>query len=621
MKKKTKFGLLGLVASAALACGLAGCAAEVSSESGSVGGTKDTTPPTITFACNEAYLAALNSRFTIPVEDILVLDDVDEVTPVFSVTFGKEAVALSDNSFAVEREGVYTVLVEASDKSGNRAEKTIEVHTSKENEINSFDDAVRVGQAVAKGYAEVSLNTDPQFIKEGTGSLKLQVNTHSALGWPGVIVRNLPINDILDYYSISFWAYNDGKKDVDIILNRNDASLKAKFTLQSQIWTKVEVRARDYDEVFKVMEATAWGEPECGMCEDLKCVTFHLVNPANSPQFDIYVDSLRVNEEAAFDTLDIRADVEHPVVGVKYSMPDVTVTRGGTAVEAQIAYKVFDENYDEVPFTGKEITFAKEGRYTLRVEASYEGLVGRKNYMLIVARTRADNEIEFFESDSALSFFTSETLTLGIDRTICHDANGSTGSLKIGASPSIWPYLTIGNVPHADLNGIAYIYFYAKIDYDLTATQTAYLGLRNGKQNRVLKRMKLSKQWQGYSFTKQQLSDLGIDTLDGLQISVELYDTTDTANDGWVSVAFDTYIDNFTACKEAAPTEKENGVVLDFANYRDLDDINSSYTSYWFFDPAYTLNGVGSMQFSCTDGRWPSMTFGSRFSAYELLNM
>lgn len=32
MKKKTKFGLLGLVASAALACGLAGCAAEVSSE-------------------------------------------------------------------------------------------------------------------------------------------------------------------------------------------------------------------------------------------------------------------------------------------------------------------------------------------------------------------------------------------------------------------------------------------------------------------------------------------------------------------------------------------------------------------------------------------------------------
>lgn len=618
MKKKTKFGLLGLAASAALACGLAGCAAEVSSESSSVGGTKDTTPPTITFACNEAYLAALNSRFTIPVEDILVLDDVDEVTPVFSVTFGKETVALSDNSFAVEREGVYTVLVEAADKSGNRAEKTIEVHTLKENEINSFDDAVRVGQAVAKGYAEVSLNTDPQFIKEGTGSLKLQVNTHSALGWPGVIVRNLPINNILDYYSISFWAYNDGKKDVDIILNRNDASLKAKFTLQSQIWTKVEVRARDYDEVFKVMEATAWGEPECGMCEDLKCVTFHLVNPANSPQFDIYVDSLRVNEEAAFDTLDIRADVEHPVVGVKYSMPDVTVTRGGTAVEAQIAYKVFDENYDEVPFTGKEITFAKEGRYTLRVEASYEGLIGRKNYMLIVARTRADNEIEFFESDSALSFFTSETLTLGIDRTICHDANGSTGSLKIGASPSIWPYLTIGNVPHADLNGIAYIYFYAKIDYDLTATQTAYLGLRNGKQNRVLKRMKLSKQWQGYSFTKQQLSDLGIDTLDGLQISVELYDTTDTANDGWVPVAFDTYIDNFTACKEAAPTEKENGVVLDFANYRDLDDIDSSYASYWFFDPAYTLNGVGSMQFSCTDGRWPSMTFGSRFSAYEL---
>ena len=67
MKKKTKFGLLGLAASAALACGLAGCAAEVSSESGSVGGTKDTTPPTITLACNEAYLAALNSRFTIPV--------------------------------------------------------------------------------------------------------------------------------------------------------------------------------------------------------------------------------------------------------------------------------------------------------------------------------------------------------------------------------------------------------------------------------------------------------------------------------------------------------------------------------------------------------------------------
>ncbi|MFQ7077687.1 MAG: hypothetical protein ACLRSW_06955 [Christensenellaceae bacterium] len=71
-----------------------------------------------------------------------------------------------------------------------------------------------------------------------------------------------------------------------------------------------------------MMEATAWGEPECGMCEDLKCVTFHLVNPANSPQFDIYVEvsaSTRMPRSIRWTF----ADVEHPVVGVKYPTPDV----------------------------------------------------------------------------------------------------------------------------------------------------------------------------------------------------------------------------------------------------------------------------------------------------------
>lgn len=152
--------------------------------------------------------------------------------------------------------------------------------------------------------------------------------------------------------------------------------------------------------------------------------------------------------------------------------------------------------------------------------------------------------------------------------------------------------------------------------YEVTCDGEA-VGLRHGGQGKVMKRLTLSNEWQGFSFTKQQILDMGFDSLEGIQLSVELYEAG-KGQDGWCPVAFNTYIDNFTFIGIEEPTEKADNVVLDFANYRDMDDINSEYATYEFLNSKYTLNGVGSMKFSCPSGRWPTMTLGSKFSKYDL---
>ena len=612
MKRKTRNGLLSIL--------IAACATLVCVACRDNG---DKTAPTISLACKENYLAAVGSYFTIPTDEVLVMDNVDEVEAEFAVTYGGKSVEIKETKkqekkFEITEAGVYTVTVSATDKSGNRAEKEISVHTSKEDEINSFDDEIRVQQAVAKGFAEVSLNKDPAYIKAGEGSLKLQVESHNALGWPGVIIEDLPINDILDYYSISFWAYNDGNDDVLIYLHRNDTSEKARFTLSAKMWTKVEVRARDYDSVFRVAEATSWGEPACGMCEDMQCFTFHFINPANSPQFDIYVDSLQVNKSQVFDTLEIDADIKHPVVGVEYTMPTVTAQLGGETVAAQISYELYDEAFNAVTLTENKVTLTAAGKYTLLVQATYEGITSKKSYMLVCASSRADNEIDFFEEDTSLHFFKSEHMSLSVSKSQAQANNNSTASLKIGKSDARWPYLTIGNVPYADLEGVAYIWFYAKTDAEIKDTETPYIGIRSAKMQKVLKRMTLTNEWKCFTLTKEELLGLGVETLNGLQISIELKDATNPkADGGWCPITFNTYVDNFTVGKVSEPTEKAENVVLDFANYRDLDDLSSNYISYNFYDLEKTVNGVGSMKVTAA-AKWPEIKMGSSFAKFTL---
>ena len=611
MKRGIKRGLIGLLSALCFTIGLTGCELlEFPS--------KDTTPPRIVFACNETYLAKVGTKFTIPVDEILVMDDVDEVSPTFSVAYGDEAVAVKSGKFMVEKAGVYTVTVSAKDLSGNKSEKTIEVHTSEENEVNSFDDQVRIDQTYTVGYAQTSLNTDEEYVKDGTGSLRFTVLSHEALGWPRLVVDNLPINDIIDYYSISFWAYNDGTEDVEIYLHRNDVSAKAKYTLPVKTWTKVEVIGRNYDTVFRYVEASSWGEPECGMCEDMKCFTFHIVNPANTPQYDIYVDSLQVNPEKVYDTLDLSAKVQHPVVGVEYTMPEIQAMLGQEVVDATITYGVYDANYNPLTVTDGKLTFETAGRYTLAVEATYGKVKTKKNYMLVCAPTRAENEIEFFEYDTALNFVRSEHFDFTLSSNEAQNNNDSTKSLKIGPSSARWGYLTLGAVPYADLEEVSYIWFYAKTDSEIKSTETPYIGIRDGGRNKVLKRMSLTNDWKCFTLTKDQLYDLGVESLNGLQISIELYDTTNpNADGGWCPVTFTTYVDNFSVGLETEPTEKAEGVLLDFANDRDLDNLVSSYISYNFYDLEKTTNGVGSLKVTC-DGKWPEIKFGDAFAEVDL---
>lgn len=614
MRKSGKRWLIGALSALCATTAIVGCAAAENT-------TTDAEAPKIVLACNDSYLAALGSKFAIPVDEILVMDNVDEVSPVFSVQYGEEDVAIKGNKFAVEKEGTYTITVKATDTSNNTSTATIAVHTTRENEINSFDDQIRIDQTYTVGYAETSLNVDEKYIKDGTGSLRFRVLSHEALGWPRLVVDNIPINDIIDYYSVSFWAYNDGTEDVEIYLHRNDVSAKAKFTLPAKTWTKVEVVGRNYDAVFQYVEASSWGEPECGMCEDMKCFTFHIVNPANSPQYDIYVDSLQVNPEKVYDTLDISAKVKHPTVGVEYEVPTVTATLGQETVDADVTYAVFDNKYNQLPVTDGKITFTAAGKYTLTVEATYGKVSSKKNYMLVCAPTRAENEIEFFEYDTALNFVRSEHYKLSLSDEQAQGNNASTKSLKIGPSAARWGYLTLANVPYADLEDVSYIWFYAKTDAQIKDTETPYIGIRDGGRNKVLKRMTLTNEWKCFTLTKQQLYDLGVESLNGLQISLELKDPTNPeADGGWCPVTFTTYVDNFSVGLVSEPTAKAEGVLLDFANYRDLDNITSSYTTYNFYDLQYTRNGVGSMKVSA-DGKWPTMKLGAGFGAYDLTDV
>lgn len=614
MKKTIKRWLIGVLSTLCATVCLAGCSVADTGEN-------DSTPPKIVLACNKSYLVGLGAKFTLPMDEILVMDDVDEVEPVVSVAYGEELIGITNGKFTAEKEGKYTVTIKATDKSGNSAEEKIEVHTTQPNEINSFDDQIRIDQTYTVGYAEASLNTDEQYIKDGTGSLKFRVLSHEALGWPRLVVDNLPINDIIDYYSISFWAYNDSTEDVEIYLHRNDVSAKAKFILSAKMWTKVEVIGRNYDNVFRYVEASSWGEPECGMCEDMKCFTFHIVNPANSPQYDIYVDSLQVNPEKTYDTLDISAKVLHPVVGVDYVMPEVETLLGLEEVDASVKYEIYDSNYNPLTITDGKTVFETAGKYTLTIEAEYGKVKTRKNYMLVCSPTRAQNEIEFFEYDTSLNFLKSEHFNFRLSDEQAQSNNDSTKSLKIGTSSARWGYLTLGNVPYADLEEVAYIWFYAKTDSEIKDTETPYIGIRDGGRNKVLKRMTLTNEWKCFTLTKEQLYDLGVESLQGLQISLELYDKTNpNADGGWCPVTFTTYVDNFSVGLVAEPTQKATGVLMDFANYRDLDNVSSSYVSYNFYDLDKTTNGVGSMKVSST-GKWPTMTFTSAVESVDLTDV
>ena len=582
------------------------------------GSEPDVVAPVITVDGASEYLINYGSTFTLP--KITIQDDKDEnVTWNLSVKNGDTTATVDENgSFVAEKAGTYTVSVDATDSSGNTANKQFKIEVRGETEINNFDTEARLKGVTHKGIAEVSINTNPEYIRYGTGSLKLEVKEHIATSWPGIIVSELPINDIIDYYSISFWIYNDGTDDINIYLQRNELNGKAKHTIPAKTWTKIEVLARDYDNVFQYMKKSG-AEPEVGTCEDLKCFTFHLANPANVPTFNIYVDEIQVNKEKIYDTLDITAEVSHPVVGVEYSMPSVSVKYGGEEVTANVSYVVYDKDYNKLDFADNKITFTDAGEYTLIVNAEYNGLTSSVNYMLVCSSSRADNEIAFFEDVSNLSFFTSEHFAISHNTEQKHTDNNSTASMKLHSCESRWPYLTISGIPYADLEGVAYIYMYAKTDYELKDSETAYLGIRDGNRGKVLKRISLSNDWKCFALTKEQLAEVGVTTLEGLQLSVELYDTTNPKNEGgWCPVAFNTYIDNFTVGKVAEPIEKEEGVVLDFANYRDLDDLTSNgYISYNFSNLEMTLNNKGSLKVSAS-AKWPEFHFGDRFDAFSI---
>lgn len=562
--------------------------------------------PTIIVNSGENYLVTYGDTFILPKISIKD-DDVDTVTHTIKVTNGDDELPIVNNSFVANKLGTNVITITATDKDGNTVTKQLKVGVTNEGELNPFNSADQIACVKGKGATKLSLNTNTDFVREGNGSLKVEVQKTSSKSWPGIVVNNLPETYLLNDYSISFWVFNDGTKDVEIYLNRNESSPRAKFLVPAKIWTKIEVTARNYDRVFTAIKGTA-NEPEVGPCDDIKCITFHFVNPANTPTFNLYVDNLSLNPEKVIDTLELKTVVPHPVVNQAYVMPEVVSYFNNQVVDADVTYDVYDKNFNKLTVTNNTCTFTQKGKYTLIINSNYGTCSGAKSVMLICAENREENEVEFFEDEVCLNFFESSFFNISLSTKEKHNENGSTASLKFHSNPSVWPYATMKNLPHADLVDVRYICFYAKTDYPLTSSQTAYLGLRDAGRAEVVKRWTLSNEWTAYVLRADELSNLGITTLNGLQFSVELKDPSNPNNVGtWCPIAFDTYIDNFSV-----------GLKKDFPANETLDDFsiftptNTLYQVSVNKDTNFIVEGNTSLKFSATQ-KWPSWTFSSDF--------
>lgn len=90
---------------------------------------------------------------------------------------------------------------------------------------------------------------------------------------------------------------------------------------------------------------------------------------------------------------------------------------------------------------------------------------------------------------------------------------------------------------------------------------------------------------------------------------------------GWVAIGQESgdalYIAEVGFLLTAEPTEKASGVILDFANYRDLEQLSSDHISYNYANKKATANGNGSLQLSVS-GKWPEVKFGSGLASFDL---
>ena len=109
----------------------------------------------------------------------------------------------------------------------------------KENEIESADRAEYLGawSVTPNRGATLSWNTDPEFIREGSGSFHFSAQPTGGENWPEIVLKSNMITDISDYASLYFWMYNDNDEAYQIVT----AGGWPLATLEPHAWTLVDM--------------------------------------------------------------------------------------------------------------------------------------------------------------------------------------------------------------------------------------------------------------------------------------------------------------------------------------------------------------------------------------------
>ena len=110
----------------------------------------------------------------------------------------------------------------------------------KENEIESADRAEYLGawEVTANRGASLTFNTDPEYIREGTGSFHFTAEPTGGVNWPEIVLKSNMLTDISDYDSIYFWMYNDNPDPYDIV-TAGGTTIK---TVQPGEWTLMDMK-------------------------------------------------------------------------------------------------------------------------------------------------------------------------------------------------------------------------------------------------------------------------------------------------------------------------------------------------------------------------------------------
>ncbi len=197
----------------------------------------DLSAPTITTEISKRYLAKGQE---LPLPKIIISDNYDkEITPTLTVKYGENETAYQ-NGYVCESLGEYKLIINATDKAGKVATKTIsyivvEEDDYKVNTVLDFSNKYGESHVIETFGYNIEYQTEKTY-GEYEGAIKFDINGDS-IADQSVRFKNLLIPDITEFDLLYTYVYYDGKES--IVLSVNYAQ---DFNIEPKTWTKIYIR-------------------------------------------------------------------------------------------------------------------------------------------------------------------------------------------------------------------------------------------------------------------------------------------------------------------------------------------------------------------------------------------